>query len=271
MGTIAQIAAEVLGITYEDVHVFTGDTRTTMFDHGHHASGGLYQMGNATILAATAARKQLLERGAKKLAVRPDELDVKNRRIFVKADPLKALPLSEITKEAMYNLQGEDSDISAKGSFSPTKNPAPCVAVFAEVEVDIESGEVKLLKVLYVNDSGTAINPATLEGQLEGAIAQSIGYALIENYVVNEKTGMLESDNYNTYKIPSALDMPETEVVLYEEQPDPSGPFGAKGAAQGAMIAVTPAIANAIYDAIGVCVTDMPITPEKILKALRQK
>ncbi len=134
--------------------------------------------------------------------------------------------------------------------------------------MDTETGEVKVLKILYVNDSGRAINPATVEGQLEGGIAQSVGYCLTEDYVINKETGVLESDNFNTYKIPSALDMPETEVILYEE-PVPSGPFGAKGVGQNTMIAVTPAIANAIYDAVGVFITDMPATPEKILEALK--
>ena len=135
--------------------------------------------------------------------------------------------------------------------------------------VDTETGEVKVLKVLYLADPGKAINPATVEGQLEGAIAQSLGYVLTEDYVISNKTGALESDNLDTYKVVSALDMPETEVILFEK-PVPSGPFGAKGIAQGAMIAVTPSIANAVYDAVGVFITDMPATPEKILAALKR-
>jgi len=102
---------------------------------------------------------------------------------------------------------------------------------------------------------------------VEGGIAQSISYCLTEDDVVNKKSGVLETDNFTTYKIPSALDIPETEVVLYEE-PAPSGPFGAKAVGHGAMLAVTPAIANAIYDAVGVFITDIPATPEKIFKAM---
>ncbi len=271
MGTLAQIAAETLGVTYDDIHIVTGDTDSTMFDHGHHASGGCYQIGNAVVMAAKEAKKQLLERAAKKLEVSSDGLEIKNRQIYVKTDPQKGVSVGEITKDAIYNFQGEHLNISAKGSFSPTENPPPFAVVFTEVEVDIETGVVRVLKVLYVNDSGKVINPTTLEGQLEGAIVQSIGYVLTEDYIVNNKTGALESNNYNTYKIPSALDIPDVEVLLYEEQPVPSGPFGAKGGAQGAMVAVTPAIANAIYDAIGVCITDMPATPEKILAALKHK
>jgi CO/xanthine dehydrogenase Mo-binding subunit len=168
-----------------------------------------------------------------------------------------------ILKESIVNISG-------KGSFSPVQNPPPIAAVFAEVEVDIETGQVSLLKILHVSDSGKVINPATVEGQLQGAIAQSVGYALTEDYIINNKTGFLESNNFNTYKLPSVLDMPVIEIVLYEDKPVPSGPYGANGVSQGAMVAVTPAIANAIYDAIGICIQDMPITPEKILAALKK-
>ena len=191
------------------------------------------------------------------------------RRIFSKSDPKREISVGEVAKEAMYNFKGEHLNISGKGSFSPKLNPPPFSVVFTEVEVDIETGEVKVLKILYLADPGKAINPATVEGQLEGAIAQSLGYVLTENYAISKETGALESDNFDTYKMPSALDMPETEVVLYEK-PVPSGPFGAKGVAQGAMVAVTPSIANAIYDAVGVFITDMPATPEKIVEALRK-
>ncbi|MFC1867119.1 xanthine dehydrogenase family protein molybdopterin-binding subunit [Thermodesulfobacteriota bacterium] len=270
IGAMAQIAAETLGLNYEDVHVVTGETDSTMYDIGQHASGGCYQIGNAVIGAAEAARKQLLERAAKKLEVAPEDLEVREKRIFVRSDPDKEMSVGEVAREAMYNFEGEHLNISGKGSFSPTQNPPPFSVVFTEVEVDAETGEVAVLKILYYADPGRAINPTVVEGQLEGAVAQSLGYVLTEDYVSNKETGALESDNFNTYKVPSALDMPEIEVVLYEE-PVPSGPFGAKGIAQGAMVAVTPSIANAIYDAVGVLITDMPATPEKILAALKKR
>jgi xanthine dehydrogenase molybdenum-binding subunit len=267
LGTMAQMAAEVLGVHYEDIHVVTGETDSTMFDIGEAASGGCYQIGHAVIRAAEEAKKELLGLAAKKLGVAVDELIIQNRQIYVKSDPRKRISVGEVSKQAIYNFEGEHLHISGKGSFSPTQNPPPFAAVFAEVEVDTETGEVKILKILYVADCGRAINPTTVEGQVQGGIAQSVGYSLTENYFINKQTGVLESDNFNSYKIPSALDMPETEVILYEE-PVPSGPFGAKGVGHGTMNAVTPAIANAIYNAVGVFITDMPATPEKILKAL---
>ena len=269
IGAMIQIAAETLGLKYEDIHVVTGDTDSTLYDIGQHASGGCYQIGHAVMNAAQEARNQLLDRAARKLGVSPEDLEVKERRIFSRANPAKGISVGEVAKEAMYNFKGEHLNISGKGSFSPTLNPPPFSVVFTEVEVDTGTGEVKVLRILYVADPGRAINPATVEGQLEGAIAQSLGYVLTEDYTINKETGALESNNFNTYKLPMTLDMPETEVVLYE-QPVPSGPFGAKGIAQGAMVAVTPSIANAIYDAVGVFITDMPATPEKILEGLKK-
>ncbi len=268
IGAMAQIASETLGLNYEDIHVVTGDTDSTLYDIGQHASGGCYQIGNAVINAAKEAKKQLLERAAKKLETAPEDLEVREGRICVTSDPEKTITVAKVSREAMYNFEGEHLNISGQGSFSPVQNPPPFSVVFTEVEVDTETGEVNVLKMLYVADPGRAINPATVEGQLEGAIAQSLGYVLTEEYVSNRETGALESDNFNTYKVPSTLDMPETEVVLYEE-PVPSGPFGAKGIAQGAMIAVTPSIANAINDAVGVFITDMPATAERILEGLK--
>jgi xanthine dehydrogenase molybdenum-binding subunit len=269
IGALVQMGAETLGLKYEDIHVVAGDTDSTLYDIGQHASGGCYQIGHAVINAAGEAKKDLLARAAGRLGVPADDLEVKARRIFAKSDPKKEISVGEVVKEAMYNFKGEHLNISGKGSFTPTLNPPPFSVVFTEVEVDTETGEVKVLKILYLADPGKAINPATVEGQLEGAIAQSLGYVLTEDYAINKRTGALESDNFNTYKLLSALDMPETEVILYEK-PVPSGPFGAKGVAQGAMIAVTPSIANAIYDAVGVFITDMPATPEKILAALHR-
>lgn len=126
------------------------------------------------------------------------------------------------------------------------------------------------MKLLLVQDSGTPINPTTVEGQLEGGMVLGIGYALFEDYYVNPETGVLESDNYNSYTLPLSLDLPDMEVVVLDE-PVPSGPFGAKGVGMCGVMGIAPAIANAVYDAVGVRVKDMPLTPEKILKALQGK
>ncbi len=269
LGTLAQIAAEELGLSAEDIHIVSGDTDTTMFDAGQHASRSLYVIGNAVQRAAAEAKGQLLERAAKNLEVSADELEVKLGRVYVKAALGKGVSVAEVVRDAIYNYQGECLNISGKCSWEPGQSPQ-YNAIFTEVEVDAETGEVKLLKLVVVQDSGQVINPTIVEGQLEGGIMQGIGYGLTEDFVINKDTGVLESDNFTTYKIPSALDTPDIEVILVE-QPVPSGPFGAKGVGEAGINAVAPAIANAIYDAVGVRIKELPITPEKVLKGLESK
>lgn len=269
-GALSQIAAEELGIYPEDFHIVAGETDKTLFDLGSHASRSTYVTGSAVMMAAREAKGQLLERAGRMLEVSPDELTVKDRRVYIKATPEKGLSVSEVVRSAMWDMTGESLNIAGKSSFAATAASPPTAAYFAEVEVDTETGEVKVLKFTAAQDCGTAINPMTVEGQCEGGIQQGIGYALTEDFFVNKETGVLESDNFTTYKMPGSLDMPETEIIIINK-PDPKGPFGAKGVGEPAMVGIAPAIANAIYDAVGVRITDLPITPEKVLKALKEK
>ncbi|RLI26309.1 MAG: carbon monoxide dehydrogenase [Candidatus Hecatellales archaeon] len=269
--TLAQIAAEELGISPEDVHVVTGSTDTAMFDLGSHASRTTYVTGNAVLEAAREAKRQLLERASKMLGVSPEELTVKDGRVFVKADPSKGLTIGEIARSTIWDLKGESFNISGKASWSSRYSSPPTGAYFTEVEVDTETGEVKVLKFVVVIDCGRVINPMTVEGQIQGGISQGIGYALYEDYVINKKTGVVESDNFNTYRIATNYEMPEEIEIIFINKPDPKGPFGAKGVGEPAMVGVAAAIANAVYDAIGVRLRELPITPEKILKALKEK
>jgi len=269
-GTLAQIAAEELGISVEDVNVVTGSTDATMFDLGSHASRSTYVTGNAVLEAARQAKAQLMERAAKMLGVSPDELDVKDRQVYVKKAPEKHISVADVCFDAIWNLKGESLNISGKSSWASHYNSVPTAAYFAEVAVDTETGEVKVIKFITATDCGTAINPMTVEAQCEGGIQQGIGYGLTEDYVINKDTGVVESDNFTTYKMPGTLDMPETEIIIIDK-PDPKGPFGAKGVGEPALVGVAPAIANAVYDAVGVRITDLPITPEKVIAALKAK
>lgn len=269
-GALSQIAAEELGVHAEDIHVVTGDTDITMFDLGSHASRSTYVTGNAVLMAARQAKGQLLERASKRLGVPTTELESKDRQVYVRTNPEKSISIAEVARSAIYGLDGECLNISGKCSWEPKGSPSATAAFFAEVEVDTEVGEVKVLKFITVIDLGRAINPMTVEGQAEGAIAQGIGFALTEDYIINQSTGMVETNNFDTYRIPSIVDMPETEIVLVEE-PDPTGPFGAKGVGEIVLAGVAPAIANAIYDAVGVRIKETPITREKILNALEER
>jgi len=271
-GALSQIAAEELGIYPEDVYIVTGETDKTLFDLGSHASRSTFVTGSAVLMAAREAKGQLLERAGRMLGVSPDELQVKDRKIYIKGAPDKGLSISEVVRSAMWEMKGEAMNIAGKSSFAPFPKSVspPTAAYFAEVEVDTETGEVKVLKFITAVDCGTAINPMTVEGQCEGGIQEGLGYALTEDFFVNKETGVLESDNFTTYKMPGSLDMPETEIIIINK-PDPKGPFGAKGVGEPALVGIAPAIANAIYDAVGVRVTDLPITPEKVLKTLKEK
>jgi xanthine dehydrogenase molybdenum-binding subunit len=269
-GALSQIAAEELGLRSEDIHVVYGDTDVTLFDIGSIASRTVYITGNAVLKAAREAKGQLLERASKRLGVLTDDLEIKDRQIYNKADPNKKISIAEVVHDAIYNLKHECLGISGKGVFEPTTMSPPTQAAFAEVEVDTETGRVKVLRMVIAHDIGKAINPMTVEGQIEGGVSQGLGYALTEDPALNMDTGELINDSYETYKIPSTLDMPEVEVILVEK-PDPIGPFGAKGVGEPGIINIAPAIANAIYNAIGIQITELPITPEKILKALEVK
>ena len=141
---------------------------------------------------------------------------------------------------------------------------------FAEIEVDTETGVITVIKYIVAHDIGRAINPQTVEGQLEGGVVQGIGFALSEDFMVDKGTGETLSDSFATYKIPSALDIPEIEVILVEE-PVSSGPFGAKGVGELPSIPTAPAICNAIYNAVGVRVYRLPIEPEWLLKEMSKK
>jgi len=269
-GALSQIAAEELGLRAEDIHIVTGDTDVTLFEYGSDASRSTFVIGNAVVVAARQAREQILERAAEMLGVSADELEIKDRQVYVKATPKKSISIADVCYDAIYNFKGECLNISGKCSWESKFNSPPTGAFFAEVEVNTETGKVKVTRFITAIDCGKAINPMSVEGQLEGGMQQGIGYGLTEDYIINKDTGVVESDNYDTYKMPGVLDMPETGVVIIDE-PDPKGPFGAKGVGEPGLVGVAPAIANAIYDAIGVRIKDLPITPEKVLKALEEK
>lgn len=266
-GALQQIAAQELGLQPEEVNIVTGDTDVTLFEYGSDASRSTYAIGNAVLGAARQAKLQMLDHAAHLLAVPAEDLVVEHGHIRSRKNPQKSRSVAEVCSDAIYNFQGEATNFSGKCSWDGKWNSPPTGAYFAEVEVDTETGVVRVTRFVTAIDCGKAINPMAVEGQIEGAIQQGIGFCLTEDYRIDPQTGAVPSDNYDRYKMPGTLDMPEVKVIIVDK-PDPQGPFGAKGVGEAGMVGVAPAIGNAIYDAIGIRIFDLPITPEKILAAL---
>jgi xanthine dehydrogenase molybdenum-binding subunit len=270
LGVLGQIAAESVGLPYADIHIVTGDTDVTFFDIGTHASRSTYAIGNAVLDAARQVREALLERAARRLGTAPDSLDIRDGRIYSKADPQTGVSVAEISHEAIYDYGSDGRHIAAVGKHQGLTHCPNFQAGFAEIEVDTDTGVIKVLKFVVAHDIGRAINPLTVEGCLEGGACQGLGYALTEDLVIEPGTGRVLSDSFATYKMLSMLDMTDVEVILVEE-PDPTGPFGAKGVGETGITNVAPAIANALYDAVGIRIHSLPMTPERVLEALQDR
>ena len=274
LGTAAQLAAEVLGIDYQDVHFIHGETEGKLWDGGMAGNGGLYGVGNAVVRASQALREKILDEASSRLGIPATELELKNREIRVKAAVpgegagSSALSLRALAEDAIYKSFDGALSLAVIEAYHPTANPNPVGVVFADVAVDVGTGEIKVQKLVLVHDVGRAINPTTVEGQLQGAVSMGLGYALFEDPGIDPESGVMQGDNYNTYRLASTLDMPELEVVVYEE-PAPSGPFGGKGVGMCGVHAIAPAIANAVYHAVGVRITQLPLTPERVLAAIK--
>jgi xanthine dehydrogenase molybdenum-binding subunit len=267
LGALTQIAAEATGLRYEGIRVVTGDTDVTLFDIGTHASRSTYAIGNAVLDAGRQVKALVLERAAKRLGTTAEALDVIDGRVYVKDQPDTGITVAEISRDAIYDYGTDAHHIQATGKHQSLMHCPNFQAGFAEIEVDVETGAIEVLKLVIAHDIGRAINPLTVEACLEGGAAQGLGYALTEDLVIDKETGKVLSDSFATYKMLSALDMPEVEIILVE-QPDPTGPFGAKGVGETGITNIAPSIANALYDAIGVRVHSLPMTPEKVIEAL---
>ena len=275
LGTSAQMVAEVLGIAYEDVRFVHGETEGKLWDGGMAGNGGLYTVGNAMVNAARSLKEKILADASARLDIPPEDLELREGQFRVKAgdsgelgEPV--LSLRALADDAIYKANDGSRSIGVIEAYHPTANPNPFGVVFADVAVDVGTGEVKVEKLVLVHDIGRAINPTTVEGQLQGGISMGLGYALFEDPAISPENGAVRGDNYNTYRLASTLDMPEVEVIIYED-PAPSGPYGGKGVGMCGVHSIAPAIANAIYHATGVRMTEVPLTPERILAALKAK
>lgn len=269
---MALIAAEELGVDYQAIQVPHVDTFRHPFGLGTYASRATFMGGHATLLAAQSAKEELLKRAAQALEVEPSELVLEEGRVSVKGAPARSLTFGEvieqtggepIAEQSLYVSTGESFDpVTRYGHTAPTYSFA---AHAAEVEVDRETGEVAVKRVACAHDLGRAINPLGAEGQIEGGAAQSIGFGIMEE--INKEEGVVVNNNFEGYLILTAMDAPECDPIFVETM-DPLGPFGGKGVAETAINPTAGAVANAVYNAVGARVRQLPITPERVLAAM---
>ena len=277
---ICQIVAERLGVRMEDVHITAADTGTCPLDAGTFGSGVTVRAGNAALNAANDVRDQLFPHIADMLGCGVDDVVAGDRKFTVKGNPERGMTLSEALKN--YQYQDLPVPIVGRGAWVPPAdqptdlltengNFAPNYSFMtqaAEVEVDTETGKVTVHKMVTAHDCGQPINPLLVEGQLDGSMVGGMGQALYEDNTCID--GQQYNPSFLDYGFPTILEMPEMSSVHIDTD-DPLGPFGAKEAGEGTQLAPAPAIVNAIADAIGVEFTRLPVTPQMILEALKQK
>ncbi|MEE9274039.1 MAG: xanthine dehydrogenase family protein molybdopterin-binding subunit [bacterium] len=276
-GVLRQIAAEELGIRREDVHIVSGDTDATPLDLGSVASRVTHIGGNAVRRAAAKVKAQMLPRAAEALEAAEEDVHFENREAYVLGAPDRRVPLAEvalachragciIVGEGAYNPQNLHIDKSTGQG-----KPYDCY-VFAthavEVEVDEETGEHRVLRLAAAHDVGRAVNPMNVEGQIEGGSLQGYGFGMMERIWM--KGGRAQNPDLADYLIPTAMDAPGGVETIIVETEEPTGPFGAKGVAEPSLNPTTPAILNAICDAVGARLTDLPASPEAVLRAIRE-
>ncbi len=275
---LCQIAAEELGIPLEDVDVSLADTDLTTFCLGAFGSRLTYIAGNAVKDAATKVKQQLFETAAEMLEASADDLVCRDGRIFVRGAETRTVTVGDVARARLFRRGG--APIVASGSFDADSvlqdetrygNESGaynfgCQAAY--VEVDPETGQIKVLHYVAASDCGTVIYPLGAEGQIEGSVAQGLGYALIEGLKMED--GRPLNPNFSDYRLPSMRDMPLLSHKFAESY-EPTGPFGAKGLGELGMDPTAAVISNGIFDAVGVRIKTLPITPEKVLKAIKEK
>ena len=274
---LAYLVAEVLGIQPKDIRVHPADTDLTPVDLGSYSSRVTLMAGHAAIQAATRLRDRIFEAVARKLQVPAESLVARDRRVFVEGDRDKGMSFADavVLGESMHGV------LAYPGSYAPPRRagkykgggvgPSPCYSYSAcvvEVDVDVETGEVKPREIWIAHDVGRALNPVLVEGQVEGSVYMGLGEVLMEEQVFRK--GVHKFPSMLEYKSPTTLETPEIHTILVETD-DPEGPYGAKEAGQGPLLPVIPAVANAVHDAVGVRIDEIPITPDKVIRALDLK
>ena len=275
---IAQIVAEELGLEIEDIHVIHNDTDVCPWDVGAHASRTTFVAGNSALGAARKIKARILELGAKQLDAPLEKIRIQNRHLIHVDDPDKKMEIGKLLRKAHFSHGGQmlmaehfydpDNENVGKDFRGNTSMTYTFGTHGVRVKVDEETGKIKILKYVAAHDIGKAINPLLLEGQVYGGVMMGVGYALTEQ-ILSEK-GQNMNPNFRDYKILTAKDVVPIAAPVLETH-DEEGPYGAKGIGEPGCVPAAPAIANAIYNAVGVRIKDLPITPEKVLAAIREK
>ncbi len=276
---LSMMAAEALGVRLEDVEIINSDSDTIPADFGTYGSRVTTLGGNAVLEACRQAKEQLFAVAAEKLQTSPDNLEARDGRVYLKDNPDRGMTVAEAVQASVFRYVGQS--IMGQAHYdAPCSLPDPETGVgdfcqsytfgadTVEVEVDPETGRVRVLNYVGAKDAGNIIHPIGAEGQVEGGAAQGLGYGLTEDLVCDN--GHPINPTMMDYKIFSAVEMPPVKSIFVETN-DPRGPYGAKGLGEMGLTLSAPAVANAIYDAVGVRITELPITPEKILMALKEK
>lgn len=276
---LCMIAAEELGVGLENIDIKRVDTAYTPVDPGSYGSRVTILAGQATQKAAREAKKQLLEAAAKTWQVKPEDVEIKDGEVLVKSDPQKSMLFNRLARIACYS--GTGAVILGTGYSSYGLEPLDLTtgignggtsysftAQSARVVVDMETGKITVTDFTIASDCGRLLSPITAEGQIEGASVQGLGQTLYEDFIMDR--GKTLNPTFLDYKMPLSTDVPNIRLIDIETN-DPDGPFGAKEAAEGGIVSPPPAVVSAIHDATGVWFTELPITPEKVVKALKEK
>ncbi|MBI4334561.1 MAG: xanthine dehydrogenase family protein molybdopterin-binding subunit [Chloroflexi bacterium] len=271
---IAQVVAETLGIRYEDVSPVLADTAVTPAARGNVASTGVSSAVNAAKLAAEQVKRKLFELAAPGLDASVDNLEARNGNIYVKGTD-RAVSIADICAAA-FQITGAANNPPAEAIRDEKTGQViysfAAAATIAEVEVDTETGRVDVLRITSGHDCGRAINPVIIENQIDLGLTMAAGWARTEEYVIDPRTGIILNPNLLDYKLLTFQDVPENGNVgrIVVERPCAWGPYGAKGFSETAFVALAPAIANAIYNATGVRISDMPFTPANVLRVIER-
>ena len=267
---MAIIAAEALGVEAKDVTVVSGDTDVTPYDVGAFSQRGTFMTGNAVLAAANTAKDKITGFLAPRWNVTPEQIVFQDRTVFPESEPSQAIALKDALRQIV--TEGDGSYIMAEGSFAsdPGQKGAKAYSFGAqvvEVEVDPDTGDVTVLNVVHAHDVGRALNPKVVEGQIDGQFFSGMSQVLYEECLMDE--GQVLNPSRLEYKMPRSYEMPEVQHIIVETI-DPLGPFGAKEVGEGPIVCTMQTIANAVANAIGVRVMEMPMTPARVMRAIKQ-